>query len=286
MEEKSESLVWLISGASRGIGRAIAREALSRGHRVAAGVRKLEDAEELLTQYSETCLPVLLDMTDESLIRESYGKAVQQWGWVDVLVNNAGYGVWGMMEELSMEQIRQQMEVNFFGLVTLTRCAVPDMRKRKSGLIVNVSSLAGLRGMQGLSAYNASKFAVEGFTEALAQEMSSFQVRVCLVEPGPYRTDWAGNSLDKTIGILKPQTDSPYYELNQVAARRISMSDGKQPGNPEQIAQVLMEAALSPEVPLHMLFGDVCIEGWEQRKNRFDSPDFIKYYPHHKTTLI
>jgi NAD(P)-dependent dehydrogenase (short-subunit alcohol dehydrogenase family) len=184
-----------------------------------------------------------------------------------------------------MAQIRHQMEVNFFGLVEMTRLVVPEMRLQKSGLIANITSLAGLRGMQGLSAYNASKFAVEGFTEALAQEMAHFGVRVCAVEPGPYRTDWAGSSLVKTEELVNLQADSPYFELNQTAAKRISLSDGKQPGDPRQIAQVLVLAASAPEVPLHMLFGDVCIEGWEQRKARFSDPSFMSYYPHDKFTL-
>jgi NAD(P)-dependent dehydrogenase (short-subunit alcohol dehydrogenase family) len=277
--------VWIISGASRGIGKAIAREALCSGHKVAAGVRQLDDVMDLVSEFGEACLPVRMDMTQVDTLESSVNQAVKQWGRVDVLINNAGYGLWGMMEELSMEQIRHQMEVNFFGLVALTRFVVPLMRQQQSGFIANVSSLAGLRGMQGLSAYNASKFAVEGFTEALAQEMAYFKVRVCVVEPGPYRTDWAGNSLVKTPELKALDVNSPYHELNQVAARRIYMSDGKQPGNPVQIAKVLLEAAAAPVVPLHMLFGDVCIEGWEQRKARLSDPEFMSYYPHEKNTL-
>ncbi len=276
---------WIVTGASRGLGKAIALAAMEAGHSVAAGVRKLTDADDLKQQFGNLCLPLLMDMTRPETLTEAYHSVLTHWGSVDVLINNAGYGLWGMMEELDMEQIRHQMEVNFFGLVEMTRLVVPGMRIQKSGFIANITSLAGLRGMQGLSAYNASKFAVEGFTEALAQEMAHFDVRVCAVEPGPYRTDWAGNSLVKTEALVNLHTKSPYFDLNQIAAKRISLSDGKQPGDPQQIAQVLVLAASAPEVPLHMLFGDVCIEGWEQRKSRFSDPRFMSYYPHDKFTL-
>lgn len=285
MTNMHHTLIWIVSGASRGIGKAIARKALTAGHRVACGVRNPEDVADLQKEFGSACLTVRMDMTQPDTLQEAVSKVQNEWGNLDVLINNAGYGLWGMMEELTMEQIRHQMEVNFFGLVELTRLVVPLMRVRQSGFIANVTSLAGLRGMQGLSAYNASKFAVEGFTEALAQEMAHFGVRVCAVEPGPYRTDWAGNSLVKTPALTELDPESPYYQLNQTAARRIAMSDGKQPGNPEQIAAVLLEAATAPEVPLHMLFGDVCIEGWEQRKARFSDPDFMSYYPHDQYSL-
>lgn len=278
-------MIWIVTGASRGIGKAIAIAAMEVGHQVAAGVRNLKDVEDLTQQFGDACLPLEMDMTKADSLHNSFEIIIQKWGRVDVLINNAGYGLWGMMEELSMEQIRHQMEVNFFGLVEMTRLVVPMMREQKSGFIANVTSLAGLRGMQGLSAYNASKFAVEGFTEALAQEMAHFGVRVSAVEPGPYRTDWAGNSLVKSPELKDLNDQSSYAELNQVAARRIAMSDGKQPGNPMQIAHVLVQAAHAKEVPLHMLFGDVCIEGWEQRKSRFSDASFMSYYPHDKYTL-
>lgn len=282
----STSQVWLISGASRGIGKAIALSALQAGDSVAIGVRNFDDAEELVQNFGERCLPVQLDVTHPQDSKNAYDLTLKTFGKIDNLINNAGYGLWGMMEELSMEQIRHQMEVNFFGLVELTRQVIPEMRKRKSGMIINISSLAGLRGMQGLSAYNASKFAVEGFTEALNQEMAHFNVRVSVLEPGPYRTDWAGSSLVKTQGVINPAEDSPYQELNTIAARRISLSDGKQPGDPAQIAMVLLEASRAEKLPIHMLFGDVCIEGWEQRRARFDDPDFMSYFPHNKNTLL
>lgn len=284
--ESSTSQVWLISGASRGIGRAIATKALNSGDSVALGVRNLADAEDLALTFGNRCLPVQLDVTSAQDCENAYQLTVKTFGKIDNLINNAGYGLWGMMEELTMDQIRHQMEVNFFGLVQLTRQVIPEMRMRKSGMIMNISSLAGLRGMQGLSAYNASKFAVEGFTEALHQEMAHFNVRVSVLEPGPYRTDWAGSSLVKTRGVINPTQDSPYQELNTIAARRISLSDGKQPGDPAQIAEVLWEASRAQNVPVHMLFGDVCIEGWEQRRARFDDPDFMAYFPHNKKTLL
>jgi len=120
----------------------------------------------------------------------------------------------------------------------------------------------------------------------LSQEMSYFGVRVGVLEPGPYRTDWAGNSLVKTAGVLSPEILSPYQELNRVASRRISMSDGKQPGDPKQIGEVVFEASRADWLPVHMLFGDVCIEGWEQRRSRFDEPEFMSYFPHDKNTFL
>ncbi|NBV13699.1 MAG: SDR family NAD(P)-dependent oxidoreductase [Sphingobacteriia bacterium] len=277
--------VWLITGASRGLGKAIALKALAAGHQVGAAVRNLDDGKDLVDAYPETCRLFVAELSLNGAASGLAADVLKHFGTVDYLINNAGYGVWGMAEELEMENYYHQMQVNFFALVELTKSLIPVMRTRGSGMIINVSSLAGLRGMQGLSAYNASKFAVEGFTEAIAQELTPFGVRVSVIEPGPYRTDWAGNSLVKTSGVQKPSADSPYYELNQAAARRISLSDGKQPGDPDQIASVLLYAATAPELPLHMLMGDVCIEGWEQRKSRFEDPTFISKFPHDKFTL-
>ena len=162
---------------------------------------------------------------------------------------------------------------------------MPHFRTQKSGYIVNFSSLAGLRGFFGLSAYNASKFAVEGYSEALAQEMKPFGVKVSIVEPGPYRTDWAGRSLIKSSGVEAPDTQSPYYQLNRKSHDRIMETDGTQPGDPAQIATILIQAAKAENPPLHMLFGDICIQGWELRVQNFEDPAFLKKYPHDTFTL-
>jgi NAD(P)-dependent dehydrogenase (short-subunit alcohol dehydrogenase family) len=207
--------VWLITGASRGLGKAIALKALAAGHQVGAAVRNLDDGKDLVDAYPETCRLFVAELAQNGAASGLAADVLKHFGTVDYLINNAGYGVWGMAEELEMENYYHQMQVNFFALVELTKSLIPVMRARGSGMIINVSSLAGLRGMQGLSAYNASKFAVEGFTEAIAQELTPFGVRVSVIEPGPYRTDWAGNSLVKTSGVQEPSKDSPYYELNQ-----------------------------------------------------------------------
>lgn len=270
--------VWLITGCSRGIGRVLVEEVLEKGGKVIATARDILSIQDLVEP--ERCVAMRLDVNDIDSIPAAIQSAMGIWGRIDVVVNNAGYGLLGAIEELSMAQIRAQMETNFFGLVAVTQAVIPHLRAQGSGWIVNVSSMAGLRGMASLGAYNASKFAVEGFTEALHGEMAPFGVRVSAIEPGPYRTDWAGPSLDRSEAIDKEHADSPYHTLNMTQKAAFEGRSGKQPGDPRQIASVLVEAADAPAVPMHMVFGDIAIGGYQDRLRNMEIPAFARFFPH------
>lgn len=277
--------VWLITGCSRGIGQAIAQEAMRHGHLVAATARRLSDLDPLLKTNGQLCLPVQMDMDDQASIEAGLAAVIERFGRIDVLINNAGYGLQGVIEELDMQQVRAQMETNFFGLFALTQAVLPSMRAQKSGYIVNIASIAGLRGSPTFGAYNASKFAVVGLSEALAQEVAQFGIRVSIVEPGPYRTDWAGSSLKRAEAMQELAEDSPYQALNSSYKEMLDARAGKQPGNPRQIAQVLLHAAANEHPPLHMVFGDPAIEWWHQKMESFNNPAYMRHFPHDKFDL-
>lgn len=281
--------VWFITGCSTGIGRTIAQEALAAGHLVVATARNPQQLADLAAQHPKTCLTLPLDVTDGTAITKAVSEAERHFGRIDVLVNNAGYGLEGVTEELTLEQMRHQMEVNFFGLVAATKAVLPGMRGRKQGYIVNVSSIAGLRGAKGLPLYSASKFAVVGYSESLALEVKPFNIYVSIVEPGPYRTEWAGRSLIRTETVTKQDQASPYYEVNEETRRYLAQVDGKQTGDPRQIAQVLIggtNLAMSQTAPpLHMLFGDEAIKIWGAELKRLQDPAFFKEYPHGTVTV-
>ncbi len=283
MEDQQQ--VWFITGCSRGIGQAIAHEAMRNGHFVAATARKLADLEPLLKTNAAMCLPVEMDVDNEASIQAGVAAVLEKYGRIDVLINNAGYGLQGTIEEVAMKQVRAQMETNFFGLFSVTQAVLPTMRNQKSGYIVNVASIAGLRGSPTFGAYNASKFAVVGLSEALAQEVAPFGIRVSIVEPGPYRTDWAGSSLKRSEAMGESEEGSPYQELNSNFKEMLDARAGKQPGNPRQIAQVLLLAAKEENPPLHMIFGDPAIEWWNQRMEDYQKTSFMQLFPHHKLDL-
>ncbi len=184
---------WLITGVSSGLGRALAEAVLSRGEIVIGTLRKREQMAEFEALAPGRANSKLLDVTDKSQVRDAVTQAIQSAGGIDVVVNNAGYGLSGAAEEVSDGEIRQQMETNFFGLVAVTQAALPFMRAQKRGHIVNISSVAGYKGILGMSIYSASKFAVEGFSEGLAAEAAHLGIRVTIVEPGAFRTRWASN---------------------------------------------------------------------------------------------
>lgn len=283
--ENKDTKTWLITGASRGIGKAIAREALLRGDNVAGTARTLSDLDDLLAEFPERMLALHLDMDRPDSFPPALAAVRERFGAPDILVNNAGYGLQGMIEEVGMEQVRAQMETNFFGLVHLTQLVIPLMREKGSGYIVNVSSIAGLRGMPGLGIYNASKFAVEGFSEALAGEMKPFGIRVSVVEPGPYRTDWAGPSLKRSVAMKAADDDSPYADENARLKGFFDARVGNQPGDPRQIAAVLCDASRHPSPPLHMIFGNVAMDIWEKRKAQFSDPELFMTFPHEQYEL-
>jgi len=241
---------WFITGCSTGLGRALAAEALSRGHRVVATARRPETLSDLTSAHPDTALALALDVTRPDDIAAALKAAEARFGAIDVLVNNAGYGYFAAIEEGEDAAVRAMFEANVFGLFALARAALPAMRARRSGRIVNITSVGGMIGSAGVGYYNATKFAVEGFSEALAQEVAPIGIRVTAVAPGPFRTDWAGRS------SVRSATRIADYE--ETAGARIAMVTGRagnQPGDPKLAAAAIADAVLSDDPPLHFVLG-------------------------------
>ncbi|WP_299959290.1 oxidoreductase [uncultured Roseobacter sp.] len=241
---------WLITGVSRGIGAEVAARALARGDRVAGTVRTPEQAAAFERMAPGRASALLADMTDGAAIVRAVGKAEDELGQIDVLVNNAGYGLVGALEEYSEGELRRQMEVNFFGAVATMRAALPGMRARGKGRIVNVSSIAGLAPYGGFSLYAASKYAVEGASLSLAQEVAPLGIRVTLVEPGAIRTDWAGASMVHAERVIEDYA----HTTGEV---RAFFEDyfGKQPGDPAKVAGAILAVADAGNPPRHLVLG-------------------------------
>jgi len=193
--------VWFITGTSRGFGREWTKAALERGDKVAATARNIDTLDDLIKQYGDNIYPISLDVTDRSADFAAVKAAYQHFGRLDVVVNNAGYGLFGAIEEISEEQARAQIETNVFGSLWVTQAALPYLREQKSGHILQVSSISGLVAFTGLGLYCASKWAVEGLNDALSQEVASFGIKVTIIEPGGFATDWAGSSSSHGVPI-------------------------------------------------------------------------------------
>ena len=279
------SKVWIITGASRGIGRACAETMLKNGHKVAATARNTDDLKALVDEFGDNVLALQQDVNKPADNERVVKAAQEQFGRVDALLNNAGYGLQGVVEEVTMEQVRHQMETNFFGLTHMTQLVLPQMREQGSGYIFNIASVAGLRGFGGLSIYNASKFAVVGLTEGLAQEVKPLGIKAVCVEPGPYRTDWAGDSLIKSDSMAEQPEDSPYAHLNARVDSNLRKVDRKQPGDPYQIADVLLSATEKDDLPVHMLMGDEAQDMWHKQLETYNDTKFFDTFPHDRHTV-
>jgi NAD(P)-dependent dehydrogenase (short-subunit alcohol dehydrogenase family) len=261
---------WFITGASRGFGRSFAQAALAAGDRVAATARDTSSLDELVAEHGDAILPIELDVTDHDAAFAGVQKARDRFGRLDVVVNNAGYAVAGTIEELSEEQSRRQIDVNLFGALWVTQAALPILREQGSGWIVQVSSIGGLAAFPLTGLYHASKWALEGFSETLRQEVEPFGIKVLLVEPSGFRTDWAGASMDRAEPI------EAYQGIDVIAQRRASQQEqnnGSQPGNPDLAAQALLHTLDLDDPPFRLLLGnvayDVAIDRYETRLNEF-----------------
>jgi NAD(P)-dependent dehydrogenase (short-subunit alcohol dehydrogenase family) len=243
--------VWLITGVSSGLGRSLAEAALARGDSVIGTVRqpgKAEAFEALAPGRSKACL---VDLADGARVAPAISAALENAGGVDVVVNNAGYGLAGAVEEVSEAEARHQMETNFFGLVAVTQAALPFLRGRGGGHVVNISSLAGFQGILGMALYSASKFAVEGFSEALAAEAGHLGIRVTIVEPGAFRTNWSSNA---AIVRSKRVIDAYAASAGRVRAG-LTKLDGRQSGDPAKAAQAILSVVDAPNPPLRLPLG-------------------------------
>lgn len=244
----SNKAVWLVTGCSSGFGRELARLLLRRENSVVVTARNPSALDEF--RPARNALPAILDVTVPSQVADVVKHAEARFGRIDVLVNNAGYGYLCAIEEGEDEAVRAMFETNVFGLANVTKAVLPGMRARRSGHIVNISSMGGLIGFPGIGYYNATKFAVEGLSEALAKETAPLGIKVTIVEPGPFRTDWAGRSLKV------PRTAIADYAQSAGARRAAIQSySGKQPGDPLRGAEAIIQAVESHEPPLHLLLG-------------------------------
>jgi NAD(P)-dependent dehydrogenase (short-subunit alcohol dehydrogenase family) len=241
--------IWFITGTSSGFGREIARAALAAGDRVVATARRTDGLADLVEQAPDRVRAVAVDVTDPAAVRAAVDIAVAEFGRIDVLVNNAGYGSRGALEELSDEQVRAQFDVNVFGVLDVLRAVLPVMRAQRSGHVVQMSSVGGVIATLGGAAYAATKFALEGLSEGLAVEVAPLGIRVTLVEPGPFRTDFAGRS----AAHGEPVED--YALILDPARERFLAQDGQQPGDPARAAQAIVDLVGLDDPPVRLPLG-------------------------------
>lgn len=246
------SKVWFITGANRGFGRQFAEAALARGDRVAATSRKASALVEMVSKYGDLVFPLELDVTDRAGVERAVKAAADHFDRLDVIVNNAGYGLFGMIEEITVQQMRDQMEVNFFGLLNVTQAVLPILRKQGSGHIIQMSTIGGVMAFTNLGAYNASKWAVEGLSEALAQEVGQFGINVTLIEPGLFDTDWRGSSAVHADPL-------PHYESLREAAKNRA-ADPSMIGDPKAAGQAILTIVDAEKPPLRVFFGKRPVE--------------------------
>ncbi|MCR9064279.1 MAG: oxidoreductase [Cytophagales bacterium] len=251
----TEKKVWFITGVSSGLGKQLAKEVLSQGQIVVGTFRKQAQVEEFNKQNPGSSFGVLIDVASSQMIIEGVKSIIDQFGKIDVLVNNAGYGVMGSVEEISDEEVRRQFEVNVFGVLTTLRSVLPNMRKARTGHIINITSIAGRIGSQGLGIYNGSKFALEGIGEALAAELKPLNIKVTNVEPGPFRTEWAGSS------AAYDNTKIDDYESTVgERIRGLQNLSGNQPGDPAKAAAAIYKLTQLEDAPVHLPLGKIAYD--------------------------
>lgn len=257
---------FLITGVSSGLGRAFAEGALEAGHRVIGTVRSDADADAFTILAPDRAHPLILDVTDFASIPTAVADAERRVGPVDVLVNNAGYGHEGVLEESSIDDLQRQFAANVFGPVAMIKAVLPGMRERRRGRIVNVTSMGGFITMPGISFYCGSKFALEGVSEALGKEVASFGIYVTALAPGQFRTDWAGRSMDRT-----PRSIADYDAvMDPIRAARQAKS-GNQPGDPAKAAQALLALIEAENPPVRLFLGDDALGLVKQKLDAMNS---------------
>lgn len=243
------SKTWFITGAGRGFGREFATAALDRGDSVAATARNTSALEDLVAEHGDRILPIALDVTDRDSVFAAVRTAADRFGHLDVVVNNAGYGLFGAVEELSEQQLRDQLEVNLFGVFHVVQAVLPVLRKQGSGHIVQISTVGGVAAFPRLGGYHASKWALEGLTESLAQEVDPFGIKVTLIEPGGFATDWAGNSAVHAEPL-------PQYESFRTAmAEQAAAMPPEMVGEPSATGPAILEIVDAEQPPLRVFFG-------------------------------
>lgn len=279
---RQDSDIWFITGCSTGFGRELAKLVLDRGYRAVVTARDPDKIQDLTAGHEGRALALKLDVTNAAEVDEAVKKAETTFGSIDVLVNNAGYGYVGAVEESEEAEVRAMVDTNFFGLARMIKVVLPGMRQRRRGSIVNISSNGGLVAFPGVGYYNATKFAVEGLSEALAKEVAPLGIKVLLVEPGPFRTDWAGRSLKRSN-----QRIQDYAETAGAFLERLTRGSGKQVGDPVRAGEAIIKAVESDHAPLHLVLGRIALDtarskiellrrdldGWEETSLSADYPE-------------
>jgi NAD(P)-dependent dehydrogenase (short-subunit alcohol dehydrogenase family) len=264
--------VWFITGSSRGLGRSLTEAVLANGDKVAATARNPESLKDLVEKYADNIYPVKLDVTKYDEVYQSVADVVAHFGQIDVLVNNAGFGITGATEAFTDEQVRSQLETNLYAPIEITRAVLPYMRKQRSGRILQISSIGGRVGNPGITIYQAAKFGLSGFSEGLAKEVAPLGIKVTCVEPGGFRTDWAGDSMTFARKIEG-------YE-SSVDWRIELFSSGKfvPVGDPDKAAKAMIDLAESPEPPVHLVLGSEAI-GMLKNANEVRAAEMEKWMP-------
>jgi NAD(P)-dependent dehydrogenase (short-subunit alcohol dehydrogenase family) len=266
MANTAEQKVWFITGCSTGFGRILAEQLLAAGANVVATARNVDSLAEFTTKYPGNAKVLALDVTKQSSVDAAVEDALAHFGRVDVLVNNAGYGLNGAIEELTPDEFMPMYETNVFGLFRMTQALLPYFRKQRSGNIVMMSSIAGLVGSPGWGLYASTKFAVEGYSEALAGEMAPLGISVTIVEPGPFRTDFLGRSAVQAKNYIAD------YEPSAGPARAFFHNMArKQPGDPEKACAAIIQAVNAPKPPLHLVLGKMALDRFRSKLDQFSA---------------
>jgi NAD(P)-dependent dehydrogenase (short-subunit alcohol dehydrogenase family) len=252
---RKENPVWLITGCSTGFGRELAKLVLERGWRAAVTARDASKVADIARPHGDRALVLALDVTRPSQIETAVAEAKRKFGRIDVLVNNAGYGYLAAIEEGEDQAVREMFETNVFGLINMTKAVLPLMREQRSGLIVNVSSIGGITSFGATGYYHGTKYAVEGLSESLAIEARPLGIDVLIVEPGPFRTNWAGPSIKQSATRIEAYAATAGERRKQTEAR-----SGSQAGDPVRAAQAIIDVALSDTPPLRLLLGKAAFE--------------------------
>jgi len=256
----AQSKVWFITGASSGFGKALAEAVLRKGERALLVARRAEALAGLASAFPDRAIAVPTDLTDAAQRERAFERAIAEFGRIDVLANIAGRGSLGAAEEFSDAELRSQMEINFFAAVAMTRAALPHLRAQRAGHILNLTSVGGIISVGGFSAYCASKYALEGWTEALSDEMRPFGVRVTLVEPGAFRTEFAG---DVNMRPARPLAE--YRSQIEPIEAFLYGQNGRQPGDPAKAAAAMIAVVESERPPLRLLLGADAYDGWRAK---------------------
>ncbi|MEO6039080.1 MAG: oxidoreductase [Saprospiraceae bacterium] len=262
--------VWLITGCSTGFGRELATYVLAQGYSAAVAARNTNDVQDIVAGHEDRAIALQLDVTRPEQIEAAVKATTQRFGRIDVLVNNAGIGYFGAVEESEEAAVRNMFEINFFGLAKMIQAVLPIMRAQRSGHIVNIASIGGLVGFPAVGFYNATKFAVDGLSESLAKETAPLGIKVTIVAPSGFRTDWAGRSAENSPHVIADYADTA--GANKNAIRGYS---GNQPGDPARAAQAIVKAVEAEKPPLRLLLGVAALKGarhkLEMLKKDFDA---------------